>query len=278
MSLSPEKAEVAVISVAPTGARRGRQDHSAIPLTAEEIAAEALRCAEAGASLLHLHVRDRNGVHTLDVGIYQEVMRSVRRAVGDRLVLQVTTEAVGRYLPDEQMAMVRELKPEAISLVLREILPNESVDSKVVDFFAWLDQECIGVQYILFSSQELERFIQLHKRGIIHGERRNVLFVLGQYGVNRPSEPSELIPFFQALPKDWVWTVCAFGRTEARCASLALALGGHVRVGFENNLHLPNGTLAPSNDALVSHVRNVNELIGRPLASVAETRALFVGR
>ena len=95
-----------VITVAPNGARRGKADHPALPVTPAEIAREAARCHEAGAAMIHLHVRDSEQRHSLDVGAYREAVAAVREAVGDRLVIQVTSEAVGIFSPEEQMAMI----------------------------------------------------------------------------------------------------------------------------------------------------------------------------
>ena len=100
-------AEPAVIGVAPTGARKSKKDHLALPISPVEIAETAVACRDAGATLLHLHVRDAAGDHTLDVKAYQDAIEAVRRAIGDDLIIQITTEAVGRYSAPAQMEMVR---------------------------------------------------------------------------------------------------------------------------------------------------------------------------
>jgi len=87
-------------------------------MTTEEIAREAQRCAGAGASVLHVHVRADNGSHSLDAGRYCAAIQAVQTALGERIVIQITTEAVGRFGPAEQMAVVRELHPEAVSLAV----------------------------------------------------------------------------------------------------------------------------------------------------------------
>jgi 3-keto-5-aminohexanoate cleavage enzyme len=87
-----------VVAVAPNGARRTKVDHPLLPLTPAEIAREAELCAAAGASVLHLHVRAADGRHTLDPDLYRSAVEAVRRTIGDRMVIQITTEAVGRYV------------------------------------------------------------------------------------------------------------------------------------------------------------------------------------
>src|SRR5690606_20425078 len=107
-----------------------------LPITADEVAAEAARCLIAGATALHLHVRDTEGAHSLDADLYRRATDAVSDAVGEALVVQITTEAVGRFTAEEQMACVRAVKPEAVSIALREVYPEGSDEAPVRDFFA----------------------------------------------------------------------------------------------------------------------------------------------
>jgi uncharacterized protein (DUF849 family) len=239
-----------ILAVAPNGARKTKADHPALPITADEIAATAAACREAGAAMIHLHVRAPDGRHSLDVETYRAATAAVRAAVGRDLIVQVTSEAVGIYRPEEQMRMVRELKPEAVSLAVREIVPDEAAEPAAAEFLAWVAAEGILTQYILYSDDDLRRFDDLIARGVIPGERQVVLFVLGRYTKGQTSEPRELMPFLAANSREHLWSVCAFGPREAACAIAAAALGGHARVGFENNFHLPDGSLAADNAAL----------------------------
>ncbi len=261
-----------VIAVAPNGARRVKTDHPAIPLTPREIAGTAAACADAGATVLHLHVRDEAGRHSLDVERYRAAVAAVRDGAGDRLVIQATTEAVGIYSPPQQMAMVRGLRPEAVSLAIRELATDEAA---AADFFAWVHQAGIAAQYILYDRADRDRLIALQARGIVPQAAPNALFVLGRYTVGQQSDPRALIPFLDGWPADWPWSLCAFGAAEAASVAAACALGGHARVGFENNLTLPDGTVAPGNEALVANLAAVAARIGRPLAGPAEARSIY---
>ena len=265
----------AILAVAPNGARKTKADHPALPMTPEEIAATAARCRDAGAAMIHLHVRDPEGRHSLDVETYRTAITAVRAAVGRDLIVQVTSEAVGIYGPEEQMQMVRALKPEAVSLAVREIVPDAASEGGAAEFLAWVAAERILPQYILYSDEDLMRFDDLIARGIVPGERQVVLFVLGRYTKGQTSEPRELMPFLAANARDHLWSVCAFGPRETACAVAAAALGGHARVGFENNLHLPDGSLAPDNAALVAAVAEGLTAIGGRPASADEARALM---
>ncbi|MDX1576240.1 MAG: 3-keto-5-aminohexanoate cleavage protein [Kiloniellales bacterium] len=264
-----------ILAVAPNGARKTKADHPALPMTPEEIAATAAQCRDAGAAMIHLHVRDPEGRHSLDVETYRTATAAVRSAVGRDLVVQVTSEAVDIYDPEEQMQIVRDLKPEAVSLAIREIVPDAASEGAAAAFLAWVAAEEILPQYILYSADDLRRFDDLIARGIVPGERQVVLFVLGRYTKGQTSEPRELMPFLAANTRDHLWSVCAFGPRETACAVAAAALGGHARVGFENNFHLPDGSLAPDNAALVAAVAEGLTAIGHRPASAEEARALM---
>lgn len=262
------------ITVAPNGARRLKADHPAIPLTAAELARTAATCREAGAAMIHAHVRRPDGRHLLDADAYREATDAIRRETGGRMIVQITTEAAGLYQPAEQMAVVRAVRPEAVSLAIREIVPDAAHEVEAARFFAELrDGHCL-VQVILYAPEDVARYLDLKSRGIIPHGRDVLLFVLGRYTVGQVSAPQDLLPFLPAMTEPLPWAVCAFGRRENACALAATALGGHVRVGFENNLHLADGTLAPDNAALVAQMAAGARLLGRPLAGPDDIRAL----
>jgi 3-keto-5-aminohexanoate cleavage enzyme len=264
-----------MVMVAPNGARRTKAEHPNLPITPAEIAREAARCAEAGASLLHVHVRDANGRHSLDPDLYRAAIDAVRAALRERIVVQITTEAVGRYAPAEQMRAVRELRPEAVSLALGELIPNADVIADAAAFLAWLKRERIAPQYILYSREEVARFHDLRGRGVIPQRRPFALFVLGRYAEGTEARPQDMLPYLAAHDPACPWSLCAFGPREGACVLTAAGLGGHVRVGFENNLWLADGRLAASNAELVAQVTAGAILLGRQVADVATTRAFL---
>lgn len=264
-----------IVAVAPNGARKTKADHPALPTTAEEIARTAAACHEAGAAMIHLHIRDKAGKHLLDAETYRSVTAAVRREAGPDLIIQVTTESVGIYLPGYQMAMVRETRPEACSLALREIVPNARSEREAAAFFAWLAAEGISPQYILYTGDEVRRFADLRARGVIPPAPPFVLYVLGRYSAGQASDPLDIAPFLVPAERDWHWAVCAFGAKEGAVALTAAVLGGHSRVGFENNVLLGDGTVAPDNAALVAQARAGAAAIGRPCADGQAARALL---
>ena len=267
-----------MLMAAPNGARKTKADHPALPLTAQELADTARDCMEAGASAIHLHARDETGAHTLEPAHYLPLMKAVRAATGGELNIQITTEAVGRYGPAEQMACVRATLPQAASLALKELAPDDEAETleRARGFFRWLSVMGISPQFILYSPEDVRRFSRLRADGVIPFARPFVLMVLGRYAENGESEPEELDAYVEALgdvPAHWA--VCAFGRKEARAALRAARLGGHARIGFENNDRLPDGRLAPDNAVLMAATRDVLEREGFALMTTAEARALL---
>jgi uncharacterized protein (DUF849 family) len=265
-----------VIMVAPNGARRTKDDHPGLPLLPEEIAAEAKLAAEAGATILHLHVRDGAGGHSLEPAHYRPAIEAVRAAVGDAMAIQVTTEAVGRYDAARQMAIVRELRPEAVSLAIKELCPDAAATDQAASFFAWLRDEGIAPQFIFYTPGEVARFAALREEGVIPQKDPFALFVLGRY--TAPGDvvrTTDLLPFLAGHDLLTPWAICAFGQVESSASLVAAGLGGHVRVGFENNLRTADGSLAPNNAALVAQIRDAAPLLCREVADIRTTRTLL---
>src|SRR5690606_41063058 len=178
--------------------------------------------------MIHVHVRDQDGRHSLDPALYRAAIDAIRQRVGERMVLQLSSEAVGRYGPAEQMATVREVHPEAVSLGLSELIPDDRAIDEAAAFLAWLQRERIAPQYFLYSPEEVGRFHQLHARGVIPQRRPFVLFVLGRYATGTEAQPQDVLPYLAAHDPEGPWALCAFGRREGACVLTAAGLGGHV--------------------------------------------------
>ena len=265
-----------ILAVAPNGGRRGKADHPAIPLTADELVAEAPAWRDSGASVLHLHIRDEAGGHSLSPDLYARTTEALRGAIGDSMVIQITTEAVGRFKPQEQMETVRATRPEAASLALRELAPTDDDQRGLIDFLAWMQAERIAAQVIVYDRQDTDRLLRWIKEGAIDPAAISVLYVLGRYTASQTSNPVDLLAFLgvEDIPfRDWM--MCAFGPNELRCAALAALLRGNVRVGFENNFYLPGGGLAARNADLVDLTARTLKALHMDLASAADVRSLW---
>lgn len=265
-----------VVIAAPNGARYTRSDHSALPITPPQLAICARELVEAGVSILHLHVRDERQQHSLDPAQYRSAIAAIRQAVGAGLVIQVTTEAVGRYTAAEQMRMVHDLKPEAVSLALRELCPDEASEPQAAAFFARLRREHIFAQYILYSRQDLVRFDALRRRGLFADDHPFCLLVIGKPSAGTSSDATELGELLDTVDcTAFPWAACRFGPKEHDTMLEAVRAGGHVRIGFENNWWLPDGRIASDNAELIRAFTASMTNASRTIATVDEVRAAF---
>jgi uncharacterized protein (DUF849 family) len=264
-----------IVINAPNGARRQKTDHPALPITPEEIGSCAESVLREGASIVHIHVRDDAGKHSLDVNRYRSAIDAIRDRVGSELIIQVTTEACGIFTPEQQIDMVRELKPEAVSLALRELCADAAAEAAAADFFAWLNAENVMAQHILYAPKDVVRFEDLRRRGVIVDEAPFALFVLGRYTDNLTGDVNDLEAFVREASEDTTWAVCCFGATEQEAVNRAADLGGHARVGFENNLLLENGAVARDNALLVRNAAEAGRARNRQPANADDVRSLF---
>ena len=242
-----------IIMAAPNGARKIKTDHPQLPVSIDETIAAAKACHAEGASILHAHVRGDQDEHVLDVVRYKTLLAGLRKQVPDMLV-QITTEAVGIYSPQQQYDVVFGVKPDFVSVGLREMLADNSATAHTLakNFYHRAQTEQICVQHILYDANDITLMRTAIKTGIVPAGAPHVLLVLGRYAVDFQSDPSEIAPLLgDGLPDMASWSICAFGRNEYDVMMAAVAAGGQCRVGFENNIHLKNGQLAPDNAALI---------------------------
>jgi len=269
-----------ILMISPTGARRTQADHAWLPVTPDEVAVEVKACLEAGAGAVHVHVRNDDQSHSLDANRYRVMLAAIHEAVGDNLFVQITTEAVGIYQPQQQMDVVREIKPECASFAIRELVPDGAHEEAAAEFFAWVKDEGIVPQFLIYEAHELARFKQLIADGILPFKTPFTLFGLGYHGT-RYATPQDVEPFvaeINALELDMDWGVCAFGRREAECVAAAFEHGGHVRVGFENNIETPDGEPLTSVAQSVGYARERLDALDAVPMTGPEIRSYLQGR
>ena len=197
-------------------------------------------------------------------------MDAIQRRVGNRLVLQITTESCGIFAVDVQMASVLAVKPPAASFALREFIAAPADEPRARDFFAAVRDLGTVPQFILYEPAEIDRLRELTSAGVIPFPAPSVLFVLGRYAAGPSSEPASLVPYLARWGDKEGWTVAGFGSSELRVAAAAIALGGHVRVGFENNLQRPDGSYLASTAEQVTAVVALARLLHRPIFAESE--------
>lgn len=264
-----------IIMSAPNGARRQKSDHPALPITPRDMAQCAEEIVAAGASILHLHVRDEQGEHSLDVDRYRASIAAIRAAVGDNIIIQATSEAVGRYSRHEQMAMVKELRPQAISLALRELASGDDEMAEMEDFAHWMTREHIFPQYILYDEKDYLRFEDWRKRGIFHNDTPFVLFVLGNYQGSSPEKDIDQLKD-RTRQATFPWAVCGFGINEINAVTHGAKYNGHIRVGFENNLWRRQDQMLSDNAEMIRLCADAAHDAGRRVATVDDVKKLLM--
>ncbi len=252
------------LMIAPNGARRTKADHPELPMTIPEIVECARECAAEGADGIHAHVRDAQGKHVLDVGLYQELTRELALAVPE-MTVQVTSEAAGIYQPEQQRSIIRELHPAYVSVAMREMLDEKSDEHnkrQAQEFYQWANDGQVTIQHIIYSADDVAEWFARVDAGLIPlvGNQAQLLFVLGRYRKDLESQQEDLQPFIDKLRQyqgDYQieWAVCAFGVAETLCLAEAVKQGGKVRIGFENSLRHANGELARDNAERVKYLR-----------------------
>ncbi|MCT8161654.1 3-keto-5-aminohexanoate cleavage protein [Pseudoruegeria sp. SHC-113] len=244
------------LMVAPNGARRGKADHPALPITLDEILTEARACREAGADGLHLHLRDAQGGHLLDAGAYREALTAFDAALPG-FAVQITTEAAGRYAPDHQRRVALESGARSVSVSIAEMTAGEAAQT-APEFYAACDAAGITVQHILYDAGELDGLAGVLGEARFRDPALQLICVLGRYTGAAGSDPAGIAQFTEAFARHGIqpdWALCAFGPQETACLRAARAAGGKCRVGFENSLWNADGSLAGSNAERVREVR-----------------------
>ena len=243
--------------VAPNGARKLKADHPAIPISISETVETAVACYDAGATGLHLHVRNTDGSHSLDTTLYQQAIAELNTAVPE-LHIQITTEAVGQYTPEQQRLVVREVAPQSVSVSLAEML-SEGKTPEALSFYKECHNDGIAVQHILYGQDDLTTLSQLLDSQSIPAGDLQLLFVLGRYTENQQSSPTDLDPFLEWMKTHSItadWALCAFGTQETACLYKGLCEGGKARVGFENSFFNEDGSVAKHNAERVGEIES----------------------
>lgn len=201
---------------------------------------------------------------------------AVKEAVGQNMMVQLTTEAVGLYSPPQQMALVKAVKPEAASFALRELIPDRASEKEGYAFFHWVAENNIVSQIILYDATDIERYFQLRDAGVLPKTYQHALVVLGRYHQAQQSSPWDLrgLNLAHFVEEEIRCAICAFGAREQDCLASAMLLGFDVRVGgFENNHVDVAGELAISNAAQVEALRDVVHRFAIPLHSAQSLRS-----
>ncbi|HEX6945180.1 MAG TPA: 3-keto-5-aminohexanoate cleavage protein [Casimicrobiaceae bacterium] len=265
-----------VITAALTGSRITKEQTPAIPITPEEIAAEGVAAWKAGAAVLHIHVRDASGQGAQDMEAFGAVVAALR--AGTDAILCLTTSGIpGRNLPTAERIAPLALRPEMASFDAGTIQMDAGLFVNEPEFLDALAAEALaqGVKLELecFTLEMVETAIRYHDEGKIPPPL-HFQFVTGtRHGI--PSTAAALVEAVGALPEGSTWSVIGVGRNQTPMAMLALAMGGHVRVGLEDTIYYRRGELATGNAQLVERAVRLAGELGRPVATAAEARKIL---
>jgi 3-keto-5-aminohexanoate cleavage enzyme len=267
--------EPLVITVAPVGGELGRDQQPNLPIGPGEVAEEVARCREAGASIVHLHVRDDAGVPTQDRERFGVVMDAIRRAAPDVVIQTSTGGSVG--MTEEDRAQPLELKPEMATLTTGTVNFGREVFENPVPLVErlFLRMRELGVQpeFEVFDTGMVETARRLVAEHDAEPRHQHFDLVLGVPG-GMAGTPHAVLHMVSILPPGATWSATGIGRTHLPVTLTALALGGHVRTGFEDTIHSARGRLAASNEELVARVARLAGEIGREIATPDQARAI----
>jgi len=266
-----------IVTAALTGSRISRAQTPHIPITPEEIVREGVAAWEAGAAVLHVHVRDpQTGLGTQDLGLFRQVVDGLRAAT-DAVLCLTTSGIPGRNLPVEERLAPLSLQPEMASFDAGSINTEAGVFLNEPGFLDALAlaarRHGVKLELECFDTGMVATALRYVAEGKVAGPP-HFQFVLGsRYGM--PATAATLVHVVGMLPPGATWSVIGIGRHQTPVAMLALAMGGHVRVGLEDNIYYRKGELATGNAQLVARVVRLADELGRPVASPAQARQML---
>jgi 3-keto-5-aminohexanoate cleavage enzyme len=264
-----------VITVAPTGAEVTRADNPALPHTASEIAADVAACADAGASVCHLHVREDDGSPSSRPELFEEAVA----LIGDRTPIVTMVSTGGAvWMSIEERITGLEARPDLAGVETGSMNFGENLfvtsppdARRVIERATELG---IGLEAEMFDVGHLVQGVRMLERGELPPPLRANLVFGVPGGID--ATPEALEAMLRPLPRDTHWSITAVGRHQRRMLALAILRGaGGIRVGFEDGVYLRRGVLASSNAELVGDARTLVETLGRRVATIGEARELL---
>lgn len=281
-----------IVCVAPTSNFQGKDANPALPYSPQEVAEAVHECWNEGASIVHIHGRDKAGLPTNDSSFFQEVDNLIRERKCDIIIQHSMAPANPMLLGTESVDVDDGLRttqvtppPEMASL---EVGPCTIVWRGKAIPFPWnrlwaekaaqqLRQNGIKPEIEIYNNSHMDDLQYLIDKGALT-KPHWIGFVLGMHRVNDGAvrySPKVLMDYVQSLPPDSLFTTLGIGEDEFPATTQSILLGGHVRVGFEDNLNIKRGVLAKSNAELVAKIVRIGRELGREPATPGEARAVL---
>lgn len=269
--------EKLIITVGITGSRITRDETPHIPITPEEIAQSGIEAWKAGASVLHIHVRDpRTQLGSQDPAIYREVVDRIRSRT-DAVLCLTTSGIPGRNLPIEERLQSLAFDPEMVSFDAGSVNMGSNVFLNPPEFLEALAKATLA--------KGIKPELEVFEVGMVYTCRRylekgllkaplHFQFVLGVQG-GMPATPKSLLHLTEIIPPGSTWSVIGIGASQLPMAVMGLMMDGHVRVGLEDNIYYSKGRLAEDNAQLVERVVRISKEFGREVANPSEARKIL---
>jgi uncharacterized protein (DUF849 family) len=266
-----------LITVAPTGAELAKSAFPHLPTTLDELVETATSCERAGASMIHLHIRDADHRPTLDASYLKAAVQALREQTS--LVIQLSTGG-SVHDPLDQRLTVLDAEPDACSLTCGTTNFGDDVFLNpygfMSDLYVQAQEREVVPEFELFDLghvASLARLIDAH--GLPFGGKVHVDFVTGVPG-GMPGTPAALLAGVAMLPTEVTsWAATGIGRSHLPIVATALAAGGHLRVGMEDNVVFARGVPVEHNSQLVERAATLAELMQRPAMSTDAARAVL---
>jgi 3-keto-5-aminohexanoate cleavage enzyme len=263
-----------IITAAITGAETTKDMNPALPCTPEEQAQAAYECWQKGCSIVHLHVRGTDGRPSQSLDLFERVSKLIRERCD--LILQFSTGGAVGTPVSERIAPLK-LQPEMASLNAGSINFGdevfENLPKDISALAAEMKKRNIKPEIEVYDLGMLEYGVSLVTSGVVDSPA-HFQFVLGtKHGLS--GSPENMFHLKSKLPAGCTFAVAGVGRHQLQVAPLAIVSGGHVRVGFEDNVYFSKGVLAKSNAQLVARVRDLSLLLQREVANPAEARKIL---
>ncbi|MDR2292929.1 MAG: 3-keto-5-aminohexanoate cleavage protein [Prevotellaceae bacterium] len=268
--------EKLIITAAICGAEVLKEHNPAVPYTVDEIVREAKSAYDAGASIIHLHVRYDDGTPTQDKARFKECIDAIKSVIPDIIIMPSTGGAVGmtndeRLQPTELDIEMATLDCGTCNFGGDDVFTN--TENTIKYFGQRMIERGIKPELEVFDKSMIEMALRLHKKGFIN-KPLHFDFVMGVNG-GIGGDLRDFVFMRGSIPHDATYTVAGIGRYEFPLAMASIIDGGHVRVGFEDNVYLSKGVLAKSNGQLVAKVVRMAKELGREIANPAEARQIL---
>ncbi|MGC1403744.1 MAG: 3-keto-5-aminohexanoate cleavage protein [Thermodesulfobacteriota bacterium] len=269
--------EKLIITVGITGSRITRDQTPYIPITPDEIARSGVEAWKAGASVLHIHVRDpKTRLGTQDPAIFKEVVDRLRMET-DAILCLTTSGIPGRNLPVGERLQPLALNPELVSFDAGSMNMGPNVFLNSPEFLEALAKatlaQGIKPELEVFEIGMIQTCVRFLERGLLKPPL-HFQFVLGVQG-GMPATFKSLLHLTEIIPAGSTWSVIGVGASQLPMAVMGLMMEGHARVGLEDNIYYSKGVLAESNAQLVARVVRITKEFGREVTSPSEARKIL---